>query len=81
MVAPGHTTVPDPLIVPGVGGPALGLTLNVDAALVPQALTLLTLIVPDDIVAVNVIELVLLVPIQPGQLHAYEVAPTTGVTL
>jgi hypothetical protein len=65
-VEPGQIIVVAPVIAPGVGGPELGETAKLDALLVPHALLQVTLIVPDDTVAVSVIEFVVLVPIHPG---------------
>src|SRR6478672_2509317 len=52
-------------ITPGVPGDWLAVTANVCAALLPQALLAVTVIVPDVFTVVTVIVFVVLVPIHP----------------
>jgi hypothetical protein len=82
-VAPLHGVLAGSVTDVGAAGPAPCGAVNVYALLVPQALLAVTDTVPAPVPAVRVIELVVLVPLQPVPLtdHVYDVAPLTAGTV
>ena len=71
-----------PLIVPGVAGAGATVTASICAVELPQLLFATTEIVPLNVPEVAVMLLDVDVPDHPlGNVHVYEVAPLTAVTV
>lgn len=67
----------DPVIAPGVGGGEPSEIVNTLGVLLPHALFAVTEMLPAEVPAISVIDVVVLVPVQPGADHVYDVAPDT----
>jgi hypothetical protein len=71
-----------PVIVPGVAGIVFTVIANDFTADEPQSLFAVTVIFPDKVLAVVIIEFVIEDPVHPeGKVHVYDVAPFTGAML
>jgi hypothetical protein len=70
-----------PVMVPGLARAVMTVTASTLVELCPQPFSALTVMVPEELLVVTLIELLLLLPTQPeGSVHTYEVAPPTAST-
>ena len=71
----------DPVILPGVGGGEPNEIVNTLAVLLPHALFAVTEILPAVVPAVSMIDVEVLVPVQPVADQVYDIAPETAAIL